>query len=123
MLSSLLLVRRPRPRWPSRLLAVILTLLPAVAPCTLKAQTAASQEISLRDVEPTFKLQTERNLVMVRVVVRDAKGATADNLRQQDFQIFDHGKLQTILHFSLEKPGLEGTEPFAPKPADKGTLA
>ena len=32
------------------------------------------QEISSRDVEPTFKLQSERNLVMVRVVVRDAQG-------------------------------------------------
>src|SRR5271157_219006 len=123
MLSSLLLVRRPRPRWPSRLLAVILTLLPAVAPCTLKAQTAAPPEISSRDVEPTFKLQTERNLVMVRVVVRDAKGAIVDRLRQEDFQLFDHGKLQTILHFSLEKPALNATQPLPRKPAEKGAAA
>src|SRR5271157_4455019 len=99
MLSSLPLVRRPRHRWPSRLSAVILILLPALTPCTLKSQTAAPQEISSRDVEPTFKLRTERNLVVVRVVVRDAKGAFVDRLRQGDFQILDHGKLQTILHF------------------------
>jgi VWFA-related protein len=54
---------------------------------------------------------------MVRVVVRDAKGAAVDNLRQQDFQLFDHGKLQTILHFSLEKPALKAPEPPPQKPA------
>ena len=69
------------------------------------AQSTEPQEISSRDVEPTFKLQTERNLVMVRVVVRDAKGAVIDNLKQQDFQLFDRGKPQTILHFSIERPG------------------
>ncbi|HMD86514.1 MAG TPA: VWA domain-containing protein [Terriglobia bacterium] len=62
-------------------------------------------------------MQTERNLVMVRVVVRDAKGAAVDNLRQEDFQLFDHGKLQTILHFSLEKPALKAPGPSPQKPA------
>ena len=56
---------------------------------------------------------------MVRVVVRDAKGAVVDNLRKEDFQLFDHGKLQTILHFSMEKPALKALEPAAPKPAEK----
>jgi VWFA-related protein len=119
MLPSLTLARRPRPQWPSRLLAVILILIPAFAPCTFQAQTTNPQEISSRDVEPTFKLQAERNLVMVRVVVRNAQGATVDNLRKEDFQLFDHGKLQTILHFSLEKPALKGPAPAAPKPAEK----
>ena len=56
---------------------------------------------------------------MVRVVVRDAKGAAVDNLRKEDFQLFDHGKLQTILHFSMEKPALKAAEPVPPKPAEK----
>ncbi len=119
MVSSLTHSRRPRPLWPSGLLAVILSLIPVLAPCTLKAQTTNPQEISAHDVEPTFKLQTERNLVMVRVVVRDGKGATVENLRKEDFQLFDHGKAQTILHFSLEKPALKATEPIPPKPAEK----
>ncbi len=119
MLSSLTLGRRPRPRLPSRLWAVILTLIPALATCTLQAQTTNPQEISSRDVEPTFKLQTERNLVMVRVVVRDAKGAVVDHLRQEDFQLFDHGKLQTILHFSMEKPALKAPEPLRRNPPKK----
>jgi len=123
MLPSLTLARRPRPRWPSGLLAAIVALIPALTPCTLKAQTANPQEISSNDVEPTFKLQSERNLVIVRVVVRDAKGAAVDNLRKEDFQLFDHGKLQTISQFSMEKPALKATEPPPPKPAEKTAAA
>ncbi|MGA3326686.1 MAG: VWA domain-containing protein [Terriglobia bacterium] len=129
MLPSLNLARRPKPRWPSRLWTVILTVIPVLAPCTILAQTtnqissqtqaSNSQEISSRDVEPTFKLQSERNLVMVRVVVRDAKGGTVDNLRKEDFQLFDHGKLQTISHFSMEKPALKAPEPTPQKSAVK----
>ena len=117
MLPSLTPARRPRLRWPTGLLVVILTLIPALAPCTLKAQATTPQEITSRDVEPTFKLQSERNLVQVRVVVRDGKGATVDSLRQEDFRLFDHGKLQTIVHFSLEKPALKAPEPLPSKPA------
>ncbi len=131
MLPSLTLARRPRPPWLSWLWAVILILIPAFAPCTIKAQTtnpqeisskaqtANPQEISSNDVEPTFKLQAERNLVLVRVVVRDAKGAAVDNLRKEDFQLFDHGKLQTISQFSMEKPVLKAPEPLPPKSAEK----
>jgi VWFA-related protein len=74
-------------------------------------------------VEPTFKLQTERNLVMVRVVVRNAEGATIDNLHKEDFRLFDHGKLQTILHFSLEKPSLKLAEQPGPKSPAKPSPA
>jgi VWFA-related protein len=106
-------------------------LISLLAPCTFKAQTtspqetstkaqtANPQEISSREVEPTFKLQSERNLVMVRVVVRDSKGATVNNLRKEDFQLFDHGKLQNILHFSLEKPAPKAPPAASPKPAEK----
>ena len=123
MLSSLTLARRPRPPWVLRLLALILTVISILAPCTFKAQTANPQEISSRDVEPTFKVQSERNLVMVRVVVRDAKGATISNLRKEDFQLFDHGKLQTISHFSMEQPALKAAEPPAQKPAEEKSAA
>ncbi|MGO8788838.1 MAG: VWA domain-containing protein [Terriglobia bacterium] len=106
---------------PSGLLAVILILIPAFVPSPVQAQTSNPQEITSRDVEPTFKLQTERNLVLVRVVVRDATGAPVDNLRQEDFRLFDHGKLQTILHFSMEKPALKASVPVPAKPAEKTT--
>ena len=119
MVSLFTLARLPEPQWPSRLLAVILSLIPALTPALLRAQTADSQEISSKEVQPAFKLQSERNLVMVRVVVRDGKGAVVDNLRKEDFQLFDHGKSQAILNFSLEKPELKSSEPLVPKPAEK----
>jgi VWFA-related protein len=45
------------------------------------------------------------NLVMVRVVVRDAKGNVIPDLKKEDFQLSDNRKLQTISSFSVEKPG------------------
>ena len=72
----------------------------------LKAQENPPQEVSTRNVEPTFKVQAERNLVTVRAVVRNKKGETVDNLRQEDFQVFDRGKKQTILQFNVDKAGL-----------------
>ncbi len=73
------------------------------------AQTTP-QEVATRDVAPAFKLQVERNLVTVRVVVRNGKGEAVDNLRQEDFQLFDRGKKQTIETFSVEKPALNAEE-------------
>jgi VWFA-related protein len=110
--------RRLRPRLYSWLCGILLGVMASLVPVILPAQITNPPEVSSRDVEPTFKLQSERNLVMVRVVVRDAKGATVDNLRKEDFELYDHGKMQTISHFSLENPGLKASEP-APKPAEK----
>ncbi|MDR3674917.1 MAG: VWA domain-containing protein [Acidobacteriota bacterium] len=86
-------------------------------PFPLKSQQSPPQEVSTRSVEPTFKLQAERNMVTVRVVVRNGKGETVDNLRQEDFQLFDRGKKQTITHFSVEKAGPVMVETSAPKPS------
>jgi VWFA-related protein len=43
------------------------------------------------------------NLVLVPVVVRDAQGRPVGNLTKDDFQLFDKGKLQTIVSFSMMK--------------------
>ena len=67
----------------------------------------------------TFRVRT--NLVLVPVVVRDAKGKTVVGLGQSDFQIFDNGKQQTISAFSVENaPGVPSPMPRAgvpPRPA------
>ena len=119
MLPSLILARRSGSRWASPLLSIVLlSVTPAFTPRPLVAQENTG-EISARDVEPTFKLQSERNLVMVRAVVHDAKGKTVETLRKEDFQIIDHGKVQTILHFSMEKPVLKAPEPASQKTAEK----
>src|SRR5713226_9100854 len=59
-------------------------------------------ELTTREEQPTFKVQVERNLVVVRAVVRDSKGRTVHDLRKEDFRLFDNGNLQAITHFSVE---------------------
>jgi VWFA-related protein len=69
------------------------------------AQTASpneNAEVSSRDTPATFKVRV--NLVLVRVVVRDAQGNVVGNLRKEDFQLFDNSKPQVISAFSLETP-------------------
>jgi VWFA-related protein len=59
--------------------------------------------MSSRDAPATFS--TKVNLVMVPVVVRDAKGKAIGTLQKEDFQLFDKGKPQLITRFSVEKAG------------------
>ena len=86
-------------------------------PFPIKAQEKPAAEITTRDVEPAFKLQAERNMVTVRVVVRNKKGEAVDNLRQEDFRLFDRGKKQIIVQFSVEKPTPSAAEKTAPQPS------
>jgi VWFA-related protein len=60
-------------------------------------------EMSSRDAPATFS--TKVNLVMVPVVVRDAKGKAIGTLQKEDFQLFDKGKPQVISRFTVEKAG------------------
>ena len=61
--------------------------------------------------QPTFSTHVE--LVTVPVVVRDGKGQAIGNLKKEDFQLFDKGKLQTISRFSVENTGGELAPPSA----------
>jgi VWFA-related protein len=72
---------------------------------TSPAQTQSpneNAEVSSRDTPATFKVRV--NLVLVRVVVRDAQGNVVGNLRKEDFQLFDNSKPQVISAFSVETP-------------------
>src|SRR5260370_31905399 len=61
-----------------------------------------SQEVSSRDTPTTFKVRV--NLVLVRVVVRDAQGKVVPGLKKENFQLYDSRKLQMISSFSMEAP-------------------
>ena len=60
-------------------------------------------EMTSHDSSATF--QTKVNLVLVPVVVRDRQGQAVGNLKQENFQLLDKGKLQVISKFSVEKSG------------------
>jgi VWFA-related protein len=94
---------------------VLILFLPLISLHLIVAQNQAgkSAEQPAPQVEPTFKIQAERNLVLVRVVVRDSKGATVNNLSKEDFRLRDNNREQRILEFALE------TAPAAPEAGAK----
>ena len=79
-------------------------------------------EMASSDVSTTCKVNVK--LVVVRVVARDSQGHAIGNLQQQDFQVFDNGKPQTITQFSVEKSGTRVTlEPTSSAPASASSPA
>ncbi len=83
----------------------------------LAGQDNAKSEVITQESTPVFKMQVERNLVLVRAVVRDSKGKAIGNLRKEDFELLDNGKPQSIAHFSAEVPGSKAVPP-KPVPAE-----
>lgn len=81
-------------------------------PATNEA-TQQVQEVSSHDTPATFKVRV--NNVLVRVVVRDAKGKVVSNLKKEDFQLYDGRKLQAITSFAMETP-LTHTVPLTSAP-------
>lgn len=69
------------------------------ATTTAPAQTTQN-EISTLQLDTPIKVQA--NLVLVRVVVRDAAGNFVPGLKPEDFQVLDNGKKQKISAFSEE---------------------
>jgi VWFA-related protein len=62
--------------------------------------TVKEQPVASLDDATTFHVNV--GLVLARVVVRDTTGHAVGNLRKEDFQLFDNGKLQNITHFEVE---------------------
>jgi VWFA-related protein len=92
----------------------------ASAPATaLPSSSDTTQEMNTRDSSTPFSVRV--NLVPIRVVVRDAHGQAVTDLHQEDFRVFEDGKLQLISHFSVEKPvaaQLASAETSSSHPAD-----
>ena len=88
---------RLAPRWPLLLLTFVMVGAAggAIAQRNKKAKEPPAQN------EPLV-LRVERNVVPVRVVVRDAHGRAVPNLIRDDFQLFDGNKPQSIIQLSLE---------------------
>lgn len=59
--------------------------------------------------EKQVTIRKESNLVVVRVVVRDAQGKPVEGLKQKDFQVSDDKKPQMISYFSVEDARVGGT--------------
>ncbi|HWW14145.1 MAG TPA: VWA domain-containing protein [Candidatus Dormibacteraeota bacterium] len=64
------------------------------------AANSAESEISMTGTDTAIKVQV--NLVLVRVVVKDAGGKAVPGLKKEDFQLWDNGKQQRISAFNTE---------------------
>ena len=89
----------PLARTPSVL--ILATMIAGAQSSPPQVATDKSPEIASRDAPSTFSSKV--NLVMVPVVVRDRSGKAIGNLKKEDFQLFDRGKLQSISKFTVEK--------------------
>ena len=97
-----------------------------VTPHTCVAQaTAPSRQDQERSAQPTeaFHLRVESNLVIVRALVRDSEGRPIENLKREDFKLFDKGKEEVITQFEAVGPALlplaspsNPTNPTSPRP-------
>ncbi len=65
-------------------------------------QGSNNQELATQEVPSPFKVQVQRNMVLVRAIVRDAKGLPVSGLKKEDFRLFDNGKPQDIDQFAVE---------------------
>jgi VWFA-related protein len=70
-----------------------------------------------QDSGQPFQIQVETNVVMVRVVVRDAQGRPVAGLHKEDFRLFDNGKPQEITGFAVESGAGKASAPEAVAPA------
>ncbi len=97
----------------------------------IAGQASGEKEIATQDLQSTFKVQVQRNMVLVRVVIRDSNGRPVPNLRKEDFRLWDSGKRQEIDQFSVESssrtaavaPGEKSDEAGAPEAGAAKTTA
>ena len=53
--------------------------------------------------DSNYTIKSEVNVVVVPTLVRDRHGQEVGDLKKEDFQIFDNGKLQAISGFTIQK--------------------
>ncbi len=80
-----------------------LLLLPPLC-CGLAVLGQETSSSAAQQEQKVPAIRSLSNLIVVRVVVRDAKGNPVTGLSQADFQLFDNKKPQVISSFSSEMP-------------------
>jgi len=79
-------------------------------------QNSGDKEIATQEVQSPFKVQAQRNMVLVRVIVRDSNSRPVSGLQKADFRLFDNGKPQDIDQFGVETSGrAQATSPQTPE--------
>lgn len=95
--------RPPARKGTRRAVALSATIVMLAVCCGLAAAAQkSSQTTSDQGSAKKNTLRVRTNLVIVRVVVRDAKGNPVSGLARSDFHVFDNKKEQPIAYFSAE---------------------
>lgn len=95
-------------------------LLLCLAYTSLFPSVAQTAQPDAAQSDSASQLKVQSNLVLVRVVVRDAKGNPVRDLKKEDFKLFDQGKEQSIAQFD-EEPGTQPSAIAVPNPASGQT--
>lgn len=73
------------------------------APATVARTSPGEAPAADVPATPTFRINA--NSVLVPVIVRDGRGGSVDDLRKEDFAVFDEGKPRPLSGFLVEKRG------------------
>lgn len=101
----------------TRIAAVVLCVVAVFAPrITGSSATGAQQQAGTQTQRPappgTIRIQVR--LVPVDIIVTDQGGRPVTDLKKEDFQIFENGRLQEIRHFSIQTLTPAAPEEAAP---------
>ena len=69
------------------------------------------------------RFQINVNRVLVPVVVRDKAGRSMDDLKAEDFDVFDDGKKRLIANFTIERRGKEAGAPSSSPESTQAAVA
>src|SRR5258706_9066123 len=72
---------------------------------------ASAQQSSAKPAEQDDVIRVTTNLIQVRAVVTDRKGELVDNLKQEDFEVFENDRPQKVSFFNRER--VAGSTPSA----------
>lgn len=79
--------------------------------CLCCSHSAAQQPVDPH--APPFHLELSVNRLLIPVVVRDSQGRALSDLKKEDFEVFDDGKLRAISGFTVELRGASEAKPEA----------
>ena len=79
----------------------------ALAGCgmMLAGATTGPAQDAKQAPSPPFRLEMNVDRLLVPVVVRDRQGHIINDLKQEDFQVFDNNKVRPVSRFTVERRG------------------